>query len=420
MANVGFCKKIITPKKSVGLCGYACERMSTGVHDDLYTRVMVFEVGNFTSVWVSLEVLSIDHLMIERIKDYLNEYEVPFDDLEVFTIHTHSGPQGISDDTQGPLKNFLGKTDHELIDMIASQSALAAKEAYGDMKACIVKAAKGIIDGVGKNRHEEHMPSDDTLLAVEIVRVDKKKAMLFNFACHPTVLHEDNLLISADFIGAAHKQLEDTYDFSMFINGSCGDISTRFTRKSSTMDELDRYGKIVKDAIEMALDQPFFYGSVDNFKVERHVFELEAKRIDSVEDALQKLTEAKQQVAQAKAQGLSGSALRVVESAMEGATLNLIQAENNDGQRVIEVPVNILRFGAIKAVTIPGELFCTLSNELKQNHPVFFFGYANGYIGYIADMSGYDRGYYEAMSSFLKRGEGEHLIEMIEHEVVSF
>src|SRR5437762_3386288 len=76
-------------------------------------------------------------------------------------------------------------------------------------------------------RTPDGKPVDDE---VGILRIDddrgQTRAVLMNYACHPTVLGPDNLLASADFPGAAIDRIEAARGaFALFVNGAEGDVS---------------------------------------------------------------------------------------------------------------------------------------------------------------------------------------------------
>ena len=80
-------------------------------------------------------------------------------------------------------------------------------------------------------------------------RTDGKRCLVYNYACHPTVLNADNRLRTADLPGAVAARLHE-FDEVILLNGSCGDISTRFTRKGYGFAELDRFADIEAAAIK--------------------------------------------------------------------------------------------------------------------------------------------------------------------------
>ncbi len=59
-------------------------------------------------------------------------------------------------------------------------------------------------------------------------------AVIYNLDCHPTVLHEENHLYSADlpvFAVRIIPRLKPSVTMPVFLNGAVGDMSTRFYRQ---------------------------------------------------------------------------------------------------------------------------------------------------------------------------------------------
>lgn len=83
-----------------------------------------------------------------------------------------------------------------------------------------------------------------------IEKENGKKAVVMHFACHPTILNASNRNISGDFPGVIQSLMEEEgYEISFFLNGSGGDISTRFTRQDQSYEEAVRMGKLFQDKI---------------------------------------------------------------------------------------------------------------------------------------------------------------------------
>jgi Neutral/alkaline non-lysosomal ceramidase, N-terminal len=72
-------------------------------------------------------------------------------------------------------------------------------------------------------------PADDTLLVVRVSgEAGQTRAILFNYACHPTTLAWQNRLLSPDFIGAAREVIERAFDApAIFLQGASGDLAPR-------------------------------------------------------------------------------------------------------------------------------------------------------------------------------------------------
>ena len=74
--------------------------------------------------------------------------------------------------------------------------------------------------------------------------------------CHPTVLNETNTLVSSDLVYGFRKHFESacTNTDLILINGSCADISTRYTRYAANYDEVERLGALWANAVIGTLD----------------------------------------------------------------------------------------------------------------------------------------------------------------------
>ena len=70
---------------------------------------------------------------------------------------------------------------------------------------------------------------DDTLLVGRITDPQGRlRAVLVNYACHPTTLAWDNTAISPDFVGAMREVIQDaTGAPALFLLGACGDLAPR-------------------------------------------------------------------------------------------------------------------------------------------------------------------------------------------------
>lgn len=416
--NVGFAKRIITPKIGCALAGYALPgRLAEGVHDDLYARALVFKCGNKPTVILQLDVLYLDNLCMERILERLGRLGIHREQLLVCCSHTHSSFGGIFDVSRGlnsQMKDLFGETDGTLVDILAEKSAHAVQEALGDMAPAKIRMLNDKISGVGANRHDPDIKSDQDIFIAEFLRDDGKKAVLYNLSCHPTVLNGQNRMISADFVGAADSiLLEVGYDMAMFINGSCGDMSTRFTRRGSSFEECTRIGGIVAEKVIDMSKSPKQPQPLENATLKYHELYIKEAEIEGREPASIKLDEAVRRLEEVRTQTNDRAAVRKAESFVEGAAVNLMKAKYLQGYAASEqaVEVGILELNEKKIVCSPFELFSTLALKLKGQKHVEMFGYVNASYGYLADREAYQNLDYEAMFSAFAAGQGESYIE---------
>ena len=94
-----------------------------------------------------------------------------------------------------------------------------------------MEAAWGIGENtVGVNRRNEPEQMDGRLGILKLAARDGKEpeVLLIRVTAHANVLSGDNYFISADYIGAARKRLEEAYGCPvMMVQGAAGDIRPR-------------------------------------------------------------------------------------------------------------------------------------------------------------------------------------------------
>ncbi|MDR1142911.1 MAG: neutral/alkaline non-lysosomal ceramidase N-terminal domain-containing protein [Spirochaetaceae bacterium] len=451
---MGFSRRDITPDFPVPLAGYLVSRVSRGVHDRLYARALAFDGREASGpvVLLQLDLLNLDSICMNRIHEGIAAFGLRKDQLLVCAIHTHSGFGGIFDPGKGinrELEPLLGAPDPRLADLVVRESLSAVEEALAERVETMVRIRRGVLEGLGTNRHDPDLPCDKSLLLIEFCRMDYKKILLYSTGCHPTVLNGENLLLSADFAGAVAGKLEksgpdpsppaefslsgkpggdvsgrpDGYDLVIFINGAAGDMSTRFTRNESSFAECGRYADLILGAIE-GLKKGVFL-PLERVTLRYHTAGLCRATIQDEKNAEERLKESRQTLETLRQKEASPKEIRRAESFVEGAQINLLTSRHAKGHAGLnsetgctggeEIPVEtgILRINASVIVCVPFELFSTLALMLKREKQADVFGYANVLRGYLADRESYDNMEYEALSSEFRRGEGERYIELV-------
>ena len=407
--KLSFTKLNITPACPVPLSGFGKVRIAESVHDNIHARVFLFDNGKEEILWTQLDLVAIDQYIIDLV---LNKTGLKAHQVLLSATHTHSGPGGTLSTHQGMLQGMnpvFCDFNAEYCEFIADQIANAVTELRTQLQESNVRIFKGTIHDLGTERHDASLPCDNDLLVMEFSTEDKK-AMIVRAACHPTVLNADNLQVTADFPGAIEPHFTDM-TMVAYVNGSCGDMSTRFTRKGQGFDECQRFGQLVADQIKALMNdeiQPQPY----TMNLEQNFFTVKAREIDPLPVALEKLNKAKEAVDKAIEDGVSAQELRVIQSFYEGAQNNLLASKSLADLTEISVPVSALKLNELTLIFTPCELFSKLSSPLKK-HGLEFIGYTNGYHLYMADEEAYDRQFYEAASSPYAKGSGEHLMNQI-------
>ncbi|MGN0334398.1 MAG: hypothetical protein ACI4DV_01875 [Lachnospiraceae bacterium] len=220
----------------------------------------------------------------------------------------------------------------------------------------------------------------------------------------------ENLLLTADFPYAVEAAL--SYDLVMFVNGCCGDISSRFTRQSSSFSQAEIYAEEIAAAIEKAVSAPEYEGALETIGMHRYPVTLPVKKVRPVAVETEQLQYYCSRLEDAKSREADPKELRVLASYIEGAEVSVLLSESLQGLSELHVHFTVIRLNTLTIAVIPGELFSTLGRQLKKDG-IEVFGYGNGYYMYIADETAYEKQYYEAMSSPFAKGAGEYLISEI-------
>ncbi|MEA5051502.1 MAG: neutral/alkaline non-lysosomal ceramidase N-terminal domain-containing protein [Oscillospiraceae bacterium] len=416
MLRIGFARREIPARNGTPLIGYEnCPgRRAEGTHDPLYAKALALEAGGRRYGVVCCDLLAVDASMRARLAARAKELGFADGDVFLCAIHTHSAPGGcFTPDPRfgGLLELVFGAPDGEFtetVDDAAFGALRAAADALreGDVSAACVRAP-----GIGTDRNDPAKPGDPTLTVFRFRQKQGKTLLLYNTACHPTVLREDNRLVSADWPGETARRLErDGYaDMAMFLNGSAGDVSTRFTRAGEGFAETQRLGGLLAEQIAGALPQLAPCGqTLESFAFSE---DLAVRRADPAA-AQRELAAAQAEFARAKADGRTGTALRRVQASLEGASLGALYARFQPAEETLPLEVRGLRIGEFALCFFPVELFSALSNPLRASFgqravPV---SYADGYMGYLPDAAIAASDHYEKYTTVFGYGEGEKLL----------
>lgn len=412
---IGFSRAEITPNLPVNLSGFAGIRTAHEVHDPLYARCLVEQNGSRMFVMLTLDLVAADNSLCRRICSALEPLGIMPENVSIFASHTHSGPDGVCDTEEGALHGFEGtfaEEDMAVIDRVLTGCFTAVKAALADMREFKATTFSYTLSGVGKNRTDPKLAGDDELTAF-IFDTGIKKLLLYNFSCHPTILSADSTVVSADLPGEAAKNLYGSFDEIMFINGSCGDISTRYTRVKNGLPELERLGKLISDSIIAHMGEAA--PCADNEFSDRRVpITLKVKVPLEINEARSNVARYTAELAEARDAGADALTLRAKKAYLEGANANLAYSLSYLGATEYVLDCRILHLCGREICCCPVELFSELSNPVKNARHVLFSGYANGYFLYLADKAAHEDGNYEACSSPFAPGEGEHLIGAFE------
>jgi hypothetical protein len=339
----------ITPSDVVYLAGFDFNRKSTGVHDNLFAKVLILADGNGNRIAIiTLDLLGFMQHDVQILKKELERRGL-FYDHQVFVnaTHNHSGPDPIG--IWGiPYLAESGRDEKYIASVIKVIVDLVEKTLH-DLQPVDIYFAETDGQGLSKNLH----PSQNIDTEIKVLFVIGKKsgaiATLINFGCHPEAASEDNTLITADFPGVLYKAVSEKLGgITFFINGSLGGLVIPNV-KEENFETMEAMGKAVGNKVLES------YGTRKK---------LTLKEISSRKEEVTIPLENK------------FFWLGFILGIIPGSTLN-------DGE--INTEVNLLKIGELEVITVPGEITPTLGFIIKSMLPEkkMLWSLTNDEIGYI-------------------------------------
>jgi len=232
--RAGVARRIITPPKGIFLIGYGDRtKGNLGVHDDLTATALVLDDGKTRIAIVVLDMLAINEFVVDRVRAQL-----PGTEVLLCCSHTHSGPIAYADEKSKRLnRDYINTLVERIVEAVeeSAASSVPARLEWSQGEAGIAinrreRKPDGHIE-IGRN------PEGVVDRSVQVVSVYSplpslgegpgvRVATLVNFACHGTMLGPDNLLASADWIGAMRAKMEkELGGMALFLQGATGNLN---------------------------------------------------------------------------------------------------------------------------------------------------------------------------------------------------
>lgn len=366
------------------------DALSTGVLDPLYAIALVLEAGENKLAIVGLDLgRAPSERSLQRIREGIRA-NPGIDHSSIAGSHTHHGPVLELSEEEGKGKGkfdaalrYYGQLEENVIAVIreANQSLAPARFAAGSAQ----------LEGFNRNRHTqiEPKPVDRELT---VMRFDdltgKPRALLVNFAAHPTMIPAGTLKFSADYVGSMRTTIAKEFGGEViFMQGAAGDLSANpgtnqghvgFGQALAREVMKLASGLATKEVIEPRLE----------FREKRFQF---ASRTD-----------------------LNNPLIRVMyASAFFPELIPNYADEYAEGVRP-RLAVALLN-GEIGFVGVSGEFFCQHAIRLKARARLphlLFFGYCNGYHQYFPTIEAAAEGGYGADSTVAPAavGAGEEIM----------
>ncbi len=238
---LGVTRRDITPEIGANLMGYNPHTVSNKINDNLTVTAFVFQYGDTKAAMISVTLCVIEDEICDNLRKQINEScNIPFDNIMISAIHTHSGP--ITATQVG-----WGNADKKYCDEIFFPGLL---EAVKEANANLIPVQMGFATGdsfVGCNRRELDENNEVILgqcpwgafnpkMTVISFRNEEKKviANMIHYGCHATAAG-NNTEISRDWPGVMTDMLEkESGAVTAFFNGPEGDVGPRLSNGRTT------------------------------------------------------------------------------------------------------------------------------------------------------------------------------------------
>lgn len=377
-------------------------RTAYGVLDDLVLDTLYIEAGDGRGVVIHIpDIIMIEQSFGDRVKDALSaRFGMDREQFVIGCSHTHASPLV----STGMYENL--EPDQEYLQLLTDK--MIENTAY-----CLAhkQQAEALLDShkvegyycSRKSREAEYFDRIETLL----FRSPEGRgiAKLLNMACHPTVLDNKNLCVSADFFGVIRRYLQARDGVPVAIaNGEGGDTSTRLTKRAGDWEENVRIGEgVAKQIVEPNAPRALAFSEVAITEVPYVVDYVPAE--DSYLASKKKELEARLAALDPSSQ-----------EALLISACFLVDVEEKLAQDRIHYEMSsfIYDFGSFRIVTFPGEIDTRLAKQLRtaDEKPTFVMAYTNGFYYYAVNKDEYGTNH-ESYNSRFPYGGAEAFIGKI-------
>lgn len=416
----------ITPSGSVFLYGYPhVPRFSTGVHDPLECAALYVNGGGRGALFLANDVILVTRDWVAEVRRRIQAATgVAAEAIMISATHTHSGPI-MTDYLSNAADPIVPKTDQAYVAWVAERMVAAAVAAVRSAVPAELALAVARAQGVGTNRHDPAGPADPEVpvLVARAKQDGRPMGCMVVYGMHPTVLHEDSTLISADFPYFTRRWLRQTVLPAqcpvIYHNGVSGNQSPRHVTKGNTFAEAQRLGELLGQAIAAVIPSMVFQPALTVRAAQRFI-EVAPRKFPQPAQAEAEVARTRQVYSSLKAAAAPRQQVRTAECDVFGAeeTAELSRAAA-DGRLATAVQacspaeVQVIAVGPWKFVGWPGEFFVEYGLELRARVPQsFVVTLANGELqGYVVTEQAARLGVYESTNAVFAPSNGPRFVE---------
>ncbi|MDO8542663.1 MAG: neutral/alkaline non-lysosomal ceramidase N-terminal domain-containing protein [Opitutaceae bacterium] len=372
----------ITPKTPQWLMGYG-PRKSTGVRDPIFHRIAALDDGATQAFIIASDLCLFSPTVYDEVTAELKQ-QLGLEPRQVWWTVTHShstpevGPPGMYDVL------LKGRSDHPwdrdyhqfiktaLIDGLRQARAklepARIASGTGFSRANINRRARDVDGKISLGLNPDG-PADRQIGLIRFERPDGSPiGMIVNYAMHGTVFGGSMLQISGDGPGVVSAYVEEKIGApALYINGAAGNLAPIYTVQEPARSHIGEFRVLLGDRILEANQALGRAASDVKLWVGEHWIETPRKEGLGWSDEL-------------KAYGTKSPA----------------------GVELVRVPVRVMRINDTVMWGSPVEMFCEIALRVRNESPfrhTFYFGYSNGWLGYMPTAEAFRDGGYEPRTS---------------------
>ena len=417
----------VTPPVGLQLCGYPyyC-RQNTGVHDPLYASCIVLDNGECKVAIVAADLVGFTKRITRNVRDRVSKLTtIPAKNISLCGSHTHSGPWIFDSLNYDELKKewkpdeaYLKELEDKMVELVLDADSHTFEAKLGvEIGYC------GKEQGVGGNRRDPAGLADPDVCVIGVKDIkDNWKACLVKYSLHPTVIHGESTLVTADYPGYMREYLKKTKPGMnmLFVQGTSGNQSTRYFRNGQTFEESERIGNAIGKEVERVLNSMALSTNV-KLAVSSEEKDIELRKLPTREEAERNVREAEEKLKKLEENNAPYVEYQTADLWLLGYRniLGYIKIKEEGSKMSVrdgEIPeeVQVIRIADAAMVCLQGETFVEFGLEIKAKSPfkkTFVVTVANGIMaGYTCTAEAYREGGYETGASFFTETKGELIV----------
>jgi neutral ceramidase len=430
--ELGVAEVDITPPVGFRMAGYFDERLSTGIHDPLHAKALVFKQGSQELALVFCDLVGLSLNVTTNARALASRQTgIAVSNIMICGTHSHTGP--LFDDTrrfyfhQSALSTY-GIDPQEVLDypaFLIDHLVHVIAEAHGKLRPAQLSAGHAIQPGLAFNRRywmrNGKVVFNPGLLNTNIVRpagpTDPEVGIILarepsgglpfagitSFAVHSDTV--GGTLFSADYEYFLEQTLRHAFGpayISAFGLGTCGDINHIDVSTNSLLK-----GFACAEHIGNTLGAAVIKASTGLHAISRPAL---AVRSATLAIPLQDVSPEQLAAARAMADKLGDPAIGFFAKVAAVKTLDLASRGPT-----VPMEVQVFRLDSQTAlVCLPGEIFADLGLAIKRRSPfknTLVLTVCNDRPSYVPTEKAFVEGSYEVSNARVKPGTGEALVK---------